>query len=451
MNKTKNSCTTVYKILETQHNLKGGEMSKISLTTIGDLIEFQRGYDLPKSEFLKGNVPVISSNGILGYHNEFKVKGPGITIGRSGTVGLPHYINQDFFPHNTSLFIKDFKKNNPKYIFYLIKSLGLNDFKSGSGVPTMNRNHLHPIKVRAYLDIEEQQKIAKVLSDLDAKIELNNRINTELEDMAKTLYDYWFVQFDFPDANGRPYKTSGGKMVWNEELKRDIPEGWEVQPLNKVIETILDHRGKTPKKLGSDWTDDENGIIALSAKIVKGGKLNNLNQANKVSKELYDKWMSVKLKDGDILMTSEAPAGEFYFIQGKTDYCMSQRLFGIRANQTKILSSYLYYELSKGNGYSQIMGSLSGSTVFGIRQDVLRKILVVRPNFDIQKKFDNIVLPQLKQIKQLDEQNQELASLRDWLLPMLMNGQVSVGDVEYELGLDNYREVAESGNDYKTK
>ena len=124
-------------------------MSRISKTTLGELIEFQRGYDLPKSEFKKGNVPVISSNGILGFHNEAKAKAPGITIGRSGTVGLPHYIDVDFFPHNTALFIKDFKGNYPRYIYYLIKTLGLNEFKSGSGVPTMNRNHLHPLEVYA--------------------------------------------------------------------------------------------------------------------------------------------------------------------------------------------------------------------------------------------------------------------------------------------------------------
>ncbi|WP_269222499.1 restriction endonuclease subunit S [Flavobacterium sp. IMCC34518] len=295
----------------------------------------------------------------------------------------------------------------------------------GTKMPRGEKNQILEFEIPDF-PFSVQEKIAEFLSAIDNKIQLNNKINDNLEQMAKTLYDYWFVQFDFPDANGNPYKTSGGKMVWNEELKREIPEGSEVKPLHKVIETILDHRGKTPKKLGSDWTDDENGIIALSAKIVKGGKLNNLRQANKVSKELYNKWMPTKLINGDILMTSEAPAGEFYFIQGKTDYCMSQRLFGIRANQLKIISTYLYYELSKGNGYSQIMGSLSGSTVFGIRQDVLRKILVVIPNLEIQKKFNKIVLPQLKQIKQLDEQNQELASLRDWLLPMLMNGQITV-------------------------
>ena len=165
-------------------------MNRISKTTLGDLIEFQRGYDLPKSEFKVGNIPVVSSNGILGYHNQAKVKGPGITIGRSGTVGLPHFINEDFFPHNTALFIKDFKGNFPKYIFYLLKTLSLNDRGSGSGVPTMNRNHLHPLKVFAHLDLITQQKIASVLTALDSKIELNNRINAELEAMAKTLYDY---------------------------------------------------------------------------------------------------------------------------------------------------------------------------------------------------------------------------------------------------------------------
>ena len=221
-------------------------MSNISNTTLGDLVEFQRGYDLPKSQFIEGNVPVISSNGVLGYHNVPKVKAPGITIGRSGTVGLPHFINKDFFPHNTALFIKDFKGNYPRYIYYLIKTLGLNDYKSGSGVPTMNRNHLHPIKVRAFLDLEEQHKIAKVLYDLDTKIEINNRINSELEAMAKTLYDYWFVQFDFPYSPpsegcpqdgvvfGKPYKSTRGKMVWNEELKREIPEGWDCVLLGEM-------------------------------------------------------------------------------------------------------------------------------------------------------------------------------------------------------------------------
>ena len=162
---------------------------------------------------------------------------------------------------------------------------------------------------------------------------------------------------------------------------------------------------------------------------MKSGQLVNLDQANRVSLEMYEKWMPKKLQDGDILMTSEAPLGEFYFLLSDTKYCMSQRLFGIRANKSNVIPSYLYYELSKGNGFSQIIGSQSGSTVFGIRQDELRKIKVLKPNLVIQTSFDKVILPMLTKIRVLVFQAQQLAKLRDWLLPMLMNGQVSVAGV----------------------
>ncbi len=316
-----------------------------------------------------------------------------------------------------------------EFVFY---SLFRDDFfnyvmkgSKGTKMPRGDKNQVLDFPVPSYSK-GIQNKIAKVLSDLDAKIELNSKINAELEAMAKLIYDYWFVQFDFPDENGKPYKSSEGQMVYNEELKRDIPEGWEVKEVEDVIDRIIDHRGKTPKKLGGDWSNEDDSIIALSAKIVKGGKLRNLDQANRVNRELYDKWMSEKLIDGDVLMTSEAPAGEFYFIYGMTEYCLSQRLFALRANPSIVLPSYFYYELSSGYGYYQIMGSLSGSTVFGIRQDVLRTIKVVVPERGIQTRFDSIVLPQLKKIKEIEKENAKLTELRDWLLPMLMNGQVTV-------------------------
>lgn len=144
-------------------------MSKLEECILGDLVEFQRGYDLPKSKFVEGKYPVQSSNGILGYHNEYKVEGPGITIGRSGTVGNPHLIRENFFPHNTSLFVKEFKGNDIEYIYYLLQYLDLGNQKSGSGVPTMNRNHLHPIKIRAYRDKTCQQRTIKILSLIDKK------------------------------------------------------------------------------------------------------------------------------------------------------------------------------------------------------------------------------------------------------------------------------------------
>jgi type I restriction enzyme S subunit len=367
-------------------------MNKISKTFLGDLIEFQRGYDLPKSDFKDGNIPVISSNGILGYHNQAKVKGPGITIGRSGTVGLPHFINEDFFPHNTALFIKDFKGNFPKYIFYLLKTLSLNERGSGSGVPTMNRNHLHPLVVSAHLDFYYQQKIASVLSSLDSKIELNNRINAELEAMAKTLYDYWFVQFDFPDKNGKPYKTSGGAMVWNEELKRGIPEEWEVKKMGEVLAI----------KNGRDHKHLEFGTIPVYG---SGGIMRY------ASSSMYD--------SESILIPRKGTLGNLFYIN-KPFWCVDTIFY----TQMKFPHSckYLFYTIRAFN----ISSMNTGTAVPSMTTEILNNLLLVFPPMGMLEAFDAIVSPIFQKEDHIKLENQELTELRDWLLPMLMNGQVKV-------------------------
>jgi len=251
------------------------------------------------------------------------------------------------------------------YLLFSFEKELMSFMTGSSGQSELDKVVLMNLKAKIPTDLTTQKNIASLLSKLETKIALNNRINVELEAMAKTVYDYWFVQFDFPfdfalgkpSAEGKLYKSSGGKMVWSEGLKREVPEGWEVKSLDKTIETIIDNRGKTPLKLGGEWAPDKNGVVALSAKHVKGGKLIKLDEANVVTFEMFEKWMSSnKLQEGDILMTSEAPCGEFYLILNDTNYCLSQRLFAIRANQSIVKSNYLYYELSKGNGYSQILG-----------------------------------------------------------------------------------------------
>ena len=414
-------------------------MSNISNTTLGDLVEFQRGYDLPKSQFIEGNVPVISSNGVLGYHNVPKVKAPGITIGRSGTVGLPHFINKDFFPHNTALFIKDFKGNYPRYIYYLIKTLGLNDYKSGSGVPTMNRNHLHPIKVRAFLDLEEQHKIAKVLSDLDTKIEINNRINSELEAMAKTLYDYWFVQFDFPYSPpsegcpqdgvvfGKPYKSTGGKTVWNEELKREIPEGWDC--------VLLGEMGNF--KNGVNYDPSKPGNIACPI----------INVRN-ISATSY----FLKNSDLDIIYLNQSDVQKYAVHEGSIIIARSgipgaTRLISDFAENTLYCGFAIHYELNDLalkipvffylKSIEEMIKNGSGGTILkNVNQATLNNLQVVFPKKETTiSQFNKLIKPLFNKINLIQKENQELASLRDWLLPMLMNGQVSVGDVEEQLGM----------------
>lgn len=196
--------------------------------------------------------------------------------------------------------------------------------------------------------------------------------------------------------------------------------------MEKCIDKIIDYRGRTPKKLDSEWSEKITDIIAISAKHIKNGKLVNLENANRVDKILYSKWMKEELIEGDILMTSEAPCGEFFYLIGDVKYCLSQRVFAIRANSQCINHSCLYFELSFGNGYSQIMGKVSGSTVFGIRQDELRTVNILIPNNELQKTFSKKINSIYKRIRNNETQNQQLSNLRDWLLPMLMNGQLKV-------------------------
>ena len=396
-------------------------MSKLEECILGDLVEFQRGYDLPKSKLVEGKYPVQSSNGILGYHNEYKVEGPGITIGRSGTVGNPHLIRENFFPHNTSLFVKDFKGNDIEYIYYFLQYLDLGNQKSGSGVPTMNRNHLHPIKIRAYRDKTCQQRTIKILSLIDKKIQINDQINQELEALAKTLYDYWFVQFDFPDQNGKPYKSSGRKMVYNPELKREIPEGWGVEKLDD-LGTIVG--GSTPTKSISDnFTKGGEGYSWITPNDLSNNKGNKFIKKGEIDVTVRGlKDASLKLyPEGTVLMSSRAPVG---YLAIATKELTTNQGFKSFIPDKKYDKNYIYYTLQ--NCLKVIEQNASGSTFKEISATVLKDIKVLQPNLEIVKKFEIKVSSINNYIRDNEVQNQELTQLRDWLLPMLMNGQVKV-------------------------
>ena len=379
-------------------------MSELEECILGDLVEFQRGYDLPKSKFVEGKYPVQSSNGILGYHNEYKVEGPGITIGRSGTVGNPHLIRENFFPHNTSLFVKEFKGNDIEYIYYLLQYLDLGNQKSGSGVPTMNRNHLHPIKIRAYRDKTCQQRTIKILSLIDKKIQTNNQINQELEAMAKTLYDYWFVQFDFPDQNGKPYKSSGGKMVYHPELKREIPEGWGVEKLGDI--TICHDSKRVP--LSSNEREHVKGEIPYY------GATGIMDYVNDY---IFDGDYVLMAEDGSVMTEKGTPI--LQRISGKNWVNNHAHVLEPIKNHSCKLLMMLLKDVS-------VMKIKTGSIQMKINQENMNKIVVpaipLELLFEINQKLEVIDKQQLNLI----EENKQLTQLRDWLLPMLMNGQVKV-------------------------
>ena len=162
-----------------------------------NFIELQRGFDLFKSQFIDGNHPVIGASNIVGFHNEYKVKGPGVITGRTGTIGTIQYMEIDFWPHQDTLWVKDFKGNDKKFVYYFLKTLKLDGFNAGGAVPALNRNHLNNLKINIP-DFETQQKIATILSTYDDLIENNKARIALLEDMAAEVYKEWFVRLRFP-------------------------------------------------------------------------------------------------------------------------------------------------------------------------------------------------------------------------------------------------------------
>lgn len=265
--------------------------------------------------------------------------------------------------------------------------------------------------------IEKQREIVKEYHTIVDRIRLNEQLNRKLEETAQAIYKQWFVDFEFPlsaeyadaigkpELAGRPYKSSGGEMVFNEVLKQEIPLHWEVSSLGDVTSLIIDHRGKTPTKLDGAWS--QFGFPAISAKNIKGMRITQPDTIRYVDKYLYEKWMKDVLQEDDVLMTSEAPLGELYYIAQKTDYLLSQRLFGIRADSRKIRGSYLLFWLQSDFIKADFDGRASGTTVSGIRQSELRKAAVLVPELSLITTYHNLVKPLLNVVE-----IQEMEALR---------------------------------------
>ncbi|MFB2833650.1 restriction endonuclease subunit S [Floridanema evergladense] len=393
-------------------------MSEWKEATLGEIVTFQRGHDLPQTEFKGGKYPIVGSNGIIGYHNEYTTEENGITIGRSGNIGNPFFINSKFWAHNTTLYVKEFHNSFPKFVYYFLKTLNFQKLNSGSAVPSLNRNYIHPFPIKVP-DYEEQKQIADVLSCLDRKIDNLRRQNETLEKIAQTLFKHWFIDFEFPNDDGKPYKSSGGAMVASE--LGDIPEGWRVITLKECLQHLIDNRGKTPKFFAS-------GIPALSAKFIKGGNLVNRENFNYISIDLFA--ASEKLQSGDIIMTSEAPLGELYYISKNTNYYPAQRVFALRANQKVVLSAYLNYWLGNSLGQSLINRRATGSTVQGIKQTELYQCEVLIPQRELMEKFSHCFNKVLYKKEFNENQIQTLTKTRDTLLPKLMSGEIRVKEAE---------------------
>ena len=187
-----------------------------------DFITLQRGFDLPKLKMKEGEIPVLGSNCIIGYHNEPRVHPPGVITGRSGTLGVVQYVDEPYWPHNTALWVKDFKGNDPRFVYYKLKTLNLEMFSSGASIPTLNRNNLDNLIV-SIPEVEQQKRIASILSAYDDLIENNLRRIKLLEESARLLYKEWFVYLRFPGYE-------------HTRIIDGVPEGWERKRVPEIIE-----------------------------------------------------------------------------------------------------------------------------------------------------------------------------------------------------------------------
>ncbi len=362
-------------------------MKGFNKTTIGEILTFQRGFDITKKEQTPGEIPIVSSSGVNSYHNKFKVNGPGVIIGRKGTLGTVHYIKDRFWPHDTTLWVKDFKGNNPRFIYYFLKTLHLEAFDTGASNPTLNRNHLHKIKV-IFPELKIQKKITAILSTYDDLIENNKRRIALLEKMVEETYREWFVRFRFPG-----YK--------NAKFEKGLPEGWEIKNIKSIV---------ARKKFGKIYREKE---------LNNEGKIIVIDQ----SKDDY-----LGFYDGEPQHKASAENPMILFGDHTCKMVLIMRDFALAENVIPLLPKdempvlflfYLIKDKAKTTEYKRHWTELT-----------TQKVLI--PNNCLQIEYSEKVAPFYQQIDILKNVISNLYKTVDNLLPRFISGKLSVEELDIQ-------------------
>ena len=370
---------------------------------LGDILNFRRGHDLPHSAMKPGNIPVAGSNGVIGYHDTATPIKPILTIGRSGNVGKP-YFYEEAWAHNTTLYVDDFKGNDPKFLYYLCQTMPFANFGGGSAVPTLNRNHIHPLETKIPVKVEDQCRIASILSSLDRKIELNNKINADLEEMAQAIFKNWFVDFE-------PFKD--GKFV-DSELGM-IPEGWKVGTLGEFCKCLL---GGTPSRSKEEyWNGEVNWI--------NSGEINKFRilEASEKITELGLSKSATKLlpKKTTVLAITGATLGQVSLLE--IDTCANQSVIGVLEN-AEVPYEYIYPFIK--DRIEMLIQHQTGGAQQHINKDNVESLIFLLPTINVLEDYISLVSPMYKRIESQCFENLYLSLLRDTLLPRLMSGELEV-------------------------
>lgn len=344
--------------------------------SLGDAIRLKRGHDLPTADRVEGDVPIVSSSGVTGYHNVAKVAGPGVVTGRYGTLGEVHYIEGDYWPLNTALYVEDFKGNHPRYVAYLLMTLEIGAQNAAGAVPGVNRNALHQLSIRIP-DLATQTVIATTLATYDDLIATNQRRIALLEEAARLLYREWFIQLRFP---GHDSVSVGNR----------VPDGWRSVPLG-TIATL--NYGKALKA-----TERKDGDVPVYG---SSGIVGTHDQA--------------LVPAGAIVVGRKGNVGSLYLSQ--VPCYPIDTVFFIDPEQ---VSLWLFLALHQLNFIS------SDSAVPGLNRNYAHALPLLLPPDGLRRSFQQLVAPMYEQISTLQAQCAQTARARDLLLPKLMSGQLDV-------------------------
>lgn len=371
---------------------------------LGDVVTLKRGHDLPKAKRVEGSVPVVSSSGVTGFHNEAKALPPGIVTGRYGTLGQVFFIDEPYWPLNTALYAIDFHKNDPRFLSYFLRNQ-LRGYQSDkAAVPGVDRNVLHKIEVLCP-SYEIQLRITSVLSLYDDLIENNRKRIALLERSARLLYREWFVHFRFLGHES--------KIIVN-----GVPEGWDSVKFDDVCETV---GGGTPSTKVSTYWDDGDVTWITPTDITRNSCLVILDSEKKITAEGLKKSSSKMVPPNTILMTSRASVGFF----GIADFpvCTNQGFINIIPNE-EYMRHYILFNLI--HRVEEIRSHAGGSTYKEISKSKFRALRIVVPDENVLHLFDKVVAPILDQVRILKKQTLAVTSARDLLLPRLMDGRIEV-------------------------
>lgn len=369
-------------------------LSDWSDVTLGDILTLQRGFDITKKDQEEGLVPVVSSAGVKSYHSKAKVTGPGVVIGRKGTLGGVYYISQDFWPHDTTLWVKDFRDNDRKFCAELLLNMSLAHLDVGASNPTLNRNHLHSLSA-ILPPLPIQKRIAGILSAYDDLIAVNERRIAILEEMARRVFEEWF----------------GGGVIGNANVLRHAP-------FTEVAEILS---GGTPKKSEPNYWD---GTIPFytprdapsSPYVLK--TISNITEAGlrKCNSKLYPK--------DTVFITARGTVGKLAL--ASCDMAMNQSCYALKAR--KGYGQHYLYLLTQ-SAVRELQGRSQGAVFDTIVVETFEKFLIGIPSGKSVARFEALVSPMFRQLLTLSKANANLRTTRDLLLPRLISGEIDVSKV----------------------